>query len=211
MRSFRYGILPVFVLLAVMLSMFPSHSSAATISVGSAVAIIGGKVKVPVTLSDTGGALVGGVRFYVTYDSLILTPTLDSTCNGGLCNIITDTPGIISSGTISASGIAEGVIANLVFDISPMVAMQQITLPLTTIEYFDTKIQPLSFQSASGSVKIVKAGDCDATGTTSIAEVQSGINMFLGLKSTAACVDFNADGSVSIAEVQKVINTFLGL
>ncbi len=56
-----------------------------------------------------------------------------------------------------------------------------------------------------------KAGDCDFNGIVTIAEVQSGINMFLGLKTAEACVDQDAVGGVSIAEVQKVINSFLGL
>ena len=56
-----------------------------------------------------------------------------------------------------------------------------------------------------------KAGDCDANGTVTIAEVQSAINMFLGLKTVDVCVDLDNSSSVSIAEVQKVINSFLGL
>ena len=54
-------------------------------------------------------------------------------------------------------------------------------------------------------------GDCDHNGTVTIAEVQSAINMFLGLKTAAACVDQDVSGGVSIAEVQKTINSFLGL
>ena len=56
-----------------------------------------------------------------------------------------------------------------------------------------------------------KPGDCDGIGGVTIAEVQSAINMFLGLKSPLACVDIDGNNSVSIAEVQKVINSFLGL
>ena len=67
----------------------------------------------------------------------------------------------------------------------------------------------LSFatSAAAGS----KPGDCDASGQVSIAEVQSAINMFLGLKVPEACVNLDANDSVSISEVQKVINGFLGL
>ena len=56
-----------------------------------------------------------------------------------------------------------------------------------------------------------KPGDCDNSGTVTIAEVQSSINMFLGLKTVDACVDQDGTGAVSISEVQKVINSFLGL
>ena len=57
----------------------------------------------------------------------------------------------------------------------------------------------------------IKPGDCDNSGTVTIAEVQSAINMFLGLKPVEACVDLDGTGGVSISEVQKVINGFLGL
>ena len=56
---------------------------------------------------------------------------------------------------------------------------------------------------------VMKPGDCDSSGTVTIDEVQSAINMFLGLKSVEACVDLNGSGTVAIAEVQKVINGFL--
>ena len=66
--------------------------------------------------------------------------------------------------------------------------------------------------SAPFSVTTVgKPGDCDFNGTVSIAEVQSAINMFLGLKQAAICVDVDNNSSVSISEVQKAINSFLGL
>ncbi|MBI5483978.1 MAG: fibronectin type III domain-containing protein [Deltaproteobacteria bacterium] len=57
----------------------------------------------------------------------------------------------------------------------------------------------------------LKTGDCDNTGSVNISEVQSAINMFLGLKQPAVCVDYDAAGNVSISKVQKAINSFLGL
>jgi len=54
-------------------------------------------------------------------------------------------------------------------------------------------------------------GDCDGDGTVTIAEVQSAINMYLGILPVLDCVDVNKNGKVSIGEVQKVINNHLGL
>jgi len=54
-------------------------------------------------------------------------------------------------------------------------------------------------------------GDCNQDGQITIAEVQSAINMYLGLKVTESCVDIDGSNNVSIAEVQKVINGYLGL
>ena len=65
--------------------------------------------------------------------------------------------------------------------------------------------------STQPEIVSTKPGDCNYDGTVTIAEVQSAINMFLGLKTVAACVDFSGDNAVSIAEVQKTINSFLGL
>ena len=56
-----------------------------------------------------------------------------------------------------------------------------------------------------------KPGDCDASGTVTIYEVQAAINMYLGLKAVAACVDIDGSNNVTINEVQKVINGYLGL
>jgi hypothetical protein len=61
-----------------------------------------------------------------------------------------------------------------------------------------------------GYRKNLKPGDCDGGGSITIDEVQNAINMYLGLKASAVCVDLNGDG-VSIDEVQKVINGYLGL
>ena len=55
------------------------------------------------------------------------------------------------------------------------------------------------------------AGDCDNNGSVTISDVQSAINMFLGIKPVLACMDIDSSGGVSIAEVQKVINGFLNL
>lgn len=54
-------------------------------------------------------------------------------------------------------------------------------------------------------------GDCDSDNMVSISEVQSAINMFLGIKPVAGCVDISSDGIVAINEVQKTINSFLGI
>ena len=67
----------------------------------------------------------------------------------------------------------------------------------------------MSLSVMSGAISV--PGDCDKDGIVTIAEVQSAINMFLGLKTAESCVNTSGDIAVSIAEVQKVINSFLGL
>lgn len=65
--------------------------------------------------------------------------------------------------------------------------------------------------SANKSVVTNKPGDCDNNDIVTIAEVQSAINMFLGINEVKSCVDTNGIGGVTIDEVQKTINGFLGL
>ena len=54
-------------------------------------------------------------------------------------------------------------------------------------------------------------GDCDNNGNVSISEVQSAIDMLLGLSAPKACVDVDNSSTVTLPEVQKVINAFLGI
>lgn len=205
MRSFRYNILPVFVLLAVMLAVFPSYSSAARISVGSATAVAGGTVQIPVTLSGITTS-VGGVQFAISYDSNLLT--LSGITLGpaavGLSPFENKTvPGeytaMFLNYNLSAAVIPNGLLVSLFFNVAAGTGTQQTSPALTRG----------SIANIYGSSLI--AGDCDDNGITSIAEVQSAINMFLGLQTSYACVDLSANGSVSISEVQKTINSFLGL
>ena len=86
-------------------------------------------------------------------------------------------------------------------------------MPLRRVGLFISSIFIMAvIISTDASAALVQMpGDCDGNGSVSIAEVQSSINMFLGLKQVLGCVDVDANASVSISETQKVINSFLGL
>jgi hypothetical protein len=77
--------------------------------------------------------------------------------------------------------------------------------------HFQIMILAFSFVWLFFTPTAFATGDCNNDKTVTIAEVQTAINMFLGLKPTELCVDEDKSGSVSIAEVQKTINSFLGL
>ena len=62
-----------------------------------------------------------------------------------------------------------------------------------------------------GAACATLTGDCDGDSAVGIAEVQSAINMYLGLKPVASCVDADGSTTVTIAEVQQSVNGFLGL
>lgn len=64
---------------------------------------------------------------------------------------------------------------------------------------------------APGWAAAVCVGDCDASGTVAINEVQACVNLFLGSAPVSTCLncDQNGDGAVAINEVQGGVNSFL--
>ena len=64
---------------------------------------------------------------------------------------------------------------------------------------------------AAANCSAWKPADCDTNGAVTISEVQTAINMYLGLKFAELCVNLDGSAGVSISEVQKAINGFLGL
>jgi len=116
------------------------------------------------------------------------------------------------------NGTQSGQVATLVLETaaaSPVLTKNDFSLVDTVISRAAAPagvVVGISFDfDLSSSNTTSKPGDCDASDTVTIAEVQSAINMFLGLKTVEGCVDTSGDNSVSIAEVQKTINSFLGL
>jgi len=191
---------------------YPLYSSAATITVGSVLAIKGGVITVPVSLSGSSGTPVAGAKFTITYNTQFLTYKNNIALPEIFIGINANVPGKLVLGNITTSFIPDGMFLNLVFDVAAVATTPQSSAVLLSIEEV---VNPdgvaIPFQAVNGSVTAVKAGDCDQNGTTSIAEVQSSINAFLGLKPATSCIDYDANGTVAIGEVQKVINTFLGL
>jgi len=211
MRQFKFGILHFVMSLAFVMASLPQYSSAATITLSSVVGIKGGKIAVPVSLSGSGGALVAGAKFTVTYDPLLLIYK-NYTAPVGYALINDSVSGNLVVAIVTTTFIPDGMFMNLVFDLAVAAVNPQISLSIQDGDVVDQGgVAVLKPQAVSGSVTAVKAGDCDANGTTSIAEVQSSINSFLGLKPVTSCIDYDASSTVSIGEVQKVINTFLGL
>lgn len=105
--------------------------------------------------------------------------------NGG---VYTNTPGMVDNGST-------------------------VTVQLTSSGSYSTTVSTtLTIGDVYGTFSVtthaVKQGDCDADDRVSISEVQSAINMFLGLRAVSACVDFDDDKIVTIFEVQKTINSF---
>ena len=61
------------------------------------------------------------------------------------------------------------------------------------------------------ALAILQPGDCNDDGSITMTEVQGAINMHLGVKAAAPCVDADSNGTVTIAELRNAVNGYLGL
>jgi Chitobiase/beta-hexosaminidase C-terminal domain/Glucodextranase, domain B/IPT/TIG domain/Divergent InlB B-repeat domain len=193
-------------------------SSGPAVDLGTAGGVKGYTVTVPVTLTNLAGTDLSGLSIDIGYDTNLLNnPTATIGAAGLAANksISKSTPftGVFRVGIVGVNTdiISDGVVANVTFNINPAAIPGNTTLT-NTPGATDPAGQEVTITGKSGTVKVIsKAGDCDGIGGVIIAEVQSAINMFLGLKAVASCVDTDSAGGVTIAEVQKTINSFLGL
>jgi Glucodextranase, domain B/Bacterial Ig domain len=192
--------------------------SGATLDLGTIGGSKGNTVTVPVTLTNTAATSLSGMSMDIGYDATQLdnpTTTIGPAANvaGKTINFSYPAAGIFRIGVVgnNTNVIGNGVVANIVFTVKATASSGRIALtniPTAT----DPNGTPVIVTGSNGAVILgTKAGDCDGDGNVSIAEVQSAINMFLGLKEVASCVDADGFSGVSIAEVQKSINSFLGL
>ncbi|MDD2855172.1 MAG: carboxypeptidase regulatory-like domain-containing protein, partial [Desulfuromonadaceae bacterium] len=149
--------------------------------------------------------------------TIVSTNALPAIIKGYIRDITTGTPianANISTTNRTISSYANGAYIMLTtpgtYTISTTAAgyAAQTTAGITAIA---GRVTTQEIKLTSEGTIITKPGDCDNDNTVTIAEVQSAINMFLGLKTAEACVDTSVDNRVSIAEVQKTINSFLGL
>lgn len=158
------------------------------------------------TINGSGLDGVAGIKLTIAYDYPALQHPVVSygTLVAGAFTVDNTTvPGEIRLATVSSTPISgSGQIAAISF-YSPTGTG---SITAVTANLIDVNGAPLPV-----TVNLTKPGDCDSNGSVTIAEVQSAINMFLGLNGVQACVDTDRSNAVSIAEVQKVINGFLGL
>ena len=147
----------------------------------------------------------------ITLDTVI--PTMSASVQGGMYK---------NAQTVALTSSKPGTIYYTLDGTNPTKGSSVYSTPLQLTTHAELKflaVDRAGNQSEIGaevytisvSSTTIKPGDCDASGTVTIAEVQSAVNMFLGLRPVLACVDMDGNGQVSISEVQKVINAFLGL
>ncbi len=192
----------------------PQNASITGNSYSAVITLVSGLNNITIKATDLAGNTSSAVRT-VTYDntnpSLAITyPSQDVTINQNSITI---------NGTVSDTLTTASV--SIIFNnqtYTPTVTSgtfsQKFTIPSVGTFTITATATDEAGNSSSVTRNVIyasKPGDCDNSGTVTIAEVQSSINMFLGLKSVEACVDQDGVGGVSIAEVQKVINSFLGL
>lgn len=148
-----------------------------------------------------GAPAITSVKAGNTYATVYFAPPTSTGASAVTGYTVTSSPGgVVASGT--ASPIVVGSLQNdTAYTFTVAAANSYGSGPASA---------PSSAVTPSATAAALP-GDCDGTGSVTIAEVQTAINMFLGISAVRTCVDLDDSKAVSIAEVQKVINSFLGL
>ena len=211
-------------------SALKSASGGPTVSLGAVKGEPGRSVTVPITLT-TATTNLAALSVDIAYDPTLLSLAMDASspprpvavvagpvATAAAKSIVQSIPfpGTLRIGILNVSdntAIGDGVVATVTFSISASATIGGSTILLNTPGASDPAGNAVQITGVSSYVTFapVKPGDCDGNGVVSISEVQSAVNMFLGVKPVQACADPDANGVVSISEVQKAINGFLGL
>jgi hypothetical protein len=197
---------------------FTTTCGSPRIDIGSASGLKGTTVSVPITLTNVPGTSIASIGIDIGYDTVLLgNPTCQTgpagNAVGKSATCSTPSSGVlrIAIAGLNNTAIGNGIVAYAKFTIK-VTAPPGATQLNNTPSAADTNANPVTVGGSNGSIIILsKCGDCNGDNACSIAEVQSVINCFLGLKVVDACLDCNGDGSCTIDEVQKVINCYLGL
>jgi hypothetical protein len=147
--------------------------------------------------------------------TVVATNGLPALLKGYVRDSATGTPisgAKVTAGSATVATLSNGFYLSSVFNATVNLSVSATGYQTKTLSNVSTPAgKVVSNDISLGASGSRKPGDCDGNGTVTIAEVQSAINMFLGLKAVQACVDLDSSGVVTISEVQKVINSFLGL
>jgi hypothetical protein len=217
----------VMMCITLLLMSLPAFASGPALNLGQAVRS-GSTVSFPVTLSNVQGTSISGVTSDIGFNPMSFALIVD-TAGAKPVSAAAGAAATAAGKQIIQSNPASGVLRIVIFDLAgnapiPDGAVAQITFTIkagaapgnnlftNTPAATDPKGDTVAISGSNTALNIAsKAGDCDGNGTVSSAEVQSAINMFLGLKTAASCVDLDNSRSASISEVQKAIKAYLGL
>jgi hypothetical protein len=180
----------------------------------------GGDVTIPITLTNVSGVDIAALSVDIEFDNTILEnprAVIGPAGDASGKEVIASLPGtgVFRIAVLSVSNnspIVSGVVAYATFTIRSDASTGE-TLLTSSPSASNPLGGVVEADGLDGGVifSTCDLGDCDCNGTVSIAEVQSGINMFLGILPVEYCVDWNGDDTVSISEIQKTINNFLGI
>ena len=180
----------------------------------------GKKVVIPIILSNIEGSQIASLSVDVGYDTTYFEKPRGAIGPAGSASEKTIGTSELSSGIfrmtiLSVSNnnvIGDGIIAYLTLTILSN-APGSASILTSTPSASDPSGSDVAVEGASGTITILgnMAGDCNGDGIVTISEVQSAINMYLGINAVEECVDVNDNGKVSIGELQKVINNHLNI
>jgi len=178
----------------------------------------GGQATIPVIFTPVDNPDISAISVDIGFDTSALespTAVIGAAASAADKEIATSeiSPGVYRISIFSPANnnpIGVGIISYLTFRIS-LSAPFDITPLSNTPNASDPSGHPVLIGGTDGTINVTQyaAGDCDESGSVSIAEVQYATNMFLEITPVEPCVDVTGDEEVGIGEVQKVINNHL--
>ena len=123
---------------------------------------------------------------------------------------------IAYSGTSKSFSETEGVVINLMLDVSKEMELGEYTISLKDIELTTTETEYIfpANVSAKLTVSDILPGDANGDGRVSITDVVAIVNHIIGRTPTnfvAAAADVNGDGLINVFDVTKTVNIILGI
>jgi hypothetical protein len=205
-----------FVLVFIFLSAAPALATP-SLELGTATSS-GSFISFPVKLASAQGSYISGIEANIVFNSQIFgfsSVSLGAAATAAGKQLAQSTPQsgvlrIVIADLVGNNSIADGLVAQVKLSLLPGVTLGSYSINVAPTAT-DSHGNNIAITGSPTVITLYKAGDCNKNNTVDIAEVQSSINMFLGLKAVDACVDVNDDKTVGIDEVQKTINAFLGL
>jgi hypothetical protein len=179
------------------------------------------EVTIPIILTNAEAIDISALSVDIGYDTSVLEnpeALIGPAGSAAAKDISTNpvSPGLYRVSIFSLSNndiIEDGVVAYVIFTIKADAPFGNSVLD-NTPSASDPEGNPLSpVDGADGSVEVLAcmAGDCNCDESVHIAEVQTVINMFLGMPDVTSCCDVDGNSICSLDEVIKTINNHLGI
>ncbi len=192
--------------------------SMVTLTIGNRSAVPGAQVTVPMAIA-TVGTLPGSFAADLSYDAgrlAFISATAGSALTAGQMSLTTS-PLSSNSVRLLAPGlnqnrIVNGTVADVVFTLNQgFVSGDSTSVTLGNCRSSDVNSSALLTTCVPGTIRAVgNRCDLNGDGSAGIADIQTLINMVLGITPPTPQGDLNGDGAVTVADIQMLVNVVWG-